>query len=1484
MFVVEGCASIADASGNLLFYTDGVTVYNQSNAVMANGTGLNGTLTPTQSSIILKKPGSATLYYIFTVTGNNNINFAGAHYSIVDMSLASGQGSVTIKNAVLSQNSMSEKLTATKHCNGVDWWVLYKENNYQNAQPFFRAYLLTSVGVNTTAVLSPSSTWTSNVAYYDIGQMKLSPNGKKLGSALYNANINLMNNSAFELYDFDNTTGVVSNSLALSVGNQTLVNAWWGGYGCEFSPDGTKFYGSRLYNNVQNNGGLFQWDLCAGSPQAIVASQTTIATPSINANWFASMQLGPDGKIYLARWGQSALAVINNPNALGLACNFVDLAQSISPNTSYYGLPNFPGSFFNQPPPQPPFTHTVSNSYGCQTASFTAPPIAQNFTLIGCAGNGFSLTGFQWFFGDPSSGANNTSTVTNPFHAYTSLGTYTAMLVLQYSCGGGTDTLKQVINVNQPCISVNSTSITCANLGSATVTALNGVGPFSYTWMPTAQTNSVANGLSPGSYTITVFDFGNNFTYTSQIAFTSLIPLTGTVVHSNSLACFAVSNGTGAAINISGGSGSENYIWSNGIITHTASNPNNLSAGLWSVTVTDALTGCTINDLFIITQAPQQFPSIVASSPTTCAGTSISFTASNAGGTPGPGAGYTYTWVAGPNTSTNTVSQNSAGNYGYTVQSQDANNCLVTQTIAVDFVPNPTLSVSHTSICPLETGSLSVSGASTYTWNAMHAGSSFTDNPMATTQYTVLGSAQSCTSSATASIVLKPLPVPIFQSNSPKCENSNLLFGVSTGTSFVWTGVNNFNSVTQNNTLSVVHPTQSGVYNVTVTAANSCTASTQGTITINPTPTLSASGSTICISQTLNLNANSFVGSNYVWTGPANFISQQQNPTIVNPAVANSGQYQVLATSLQGCTNTALAHVTVTALPVISFTTNSPQCFGKTLSFNAAASSGALNFLWSGPLGFTSSIINPSLPNVSVSSSGNYSLTLTTGPCIVSASQFATVHPLPTPQAFNTSPICEGKTFQIGVNNSGVTYTWTGPGAYYSNQQNISFASAQLTQSGEYTVLVRDANSCEASHSTSVTVLINPVVNASGDLVCFGEPAQLTAIGADTYYWKGPGTYTALGANPIVDPTINTNVWTYTVTGTAINGCTAVATTTIGTRVLPIASCSVTPRVCVNSKVYLNGNGGQAYYWSGPLNYNSTLQNTNFIATNPGMSGTYTLMVTDDFGCRGYTSTAVIVDPEPTGNIVGKLSGCVPFCSNYNLQSLDGSSVINSIWTFNNQNLNAVTANYCFAKAGEYELRGSFEDDKTCRGSVTQIIQVFELPEANFKYSPVKPIENQDQVLFVNTSKGAEQHKWKWVVDDGNASSTLGEQSSYFFETAGKYAVVLMVENTWGCLDTIIKSVEVFTDFNVYIPNAFTPNGDGLNDQFIPVLRGVKRYDIQIFNRWGDLIFASNNPTINWDGSFAGKNCEIGVYTYKLVVLNVNGEEEVINGSISLIR
>jgi len=1480
-----GCASIADASGNLLFYTNGITIWNQNHATMANGTGLTGFTGATQNSIIIKKPGGGTIYYVFTTGGPS-----GLAYSIVDMSLSSGTGSVTSKNNTLVASSYSEKIAATKHCNGTDIWVVARDAvwstfNNSNGLVNFTSFLVTSAGINTVAVLSPANTWTVNSlnGYYDYGCMKISPNGKKLGLASGNwwANSNFQVNTTFELYDFNASTGVVSNSLGLNPTAWNINSNVWNSYGVEFSPDGTKFYGSTPGYWSGNNyyGSIMQWDLCAGSPTAIAASQYTVSNnfSSVNFNGTpASMQVAPDGKIYVSQYGVQSLGIINNPNLAGAACNYSQNAISIAPRVNYYGLPNFMSSYLSQTVALQPFTFTVNPASSCLTASFTAPA---NPTFV-CSGN--TLSGYQWIFGDPQSGSANTSTLTNPTHNYPTPGTYTAKLVYNYTCGS--DTISLPVSIIGASLTLNTASITCASLGSATVTASGGIGPYSYTWTPTAQTTSVATGLNPGTYSITVVDNGGNCAFTATTAFTSLVPFTGIVANSPSIACNGVKTGT-ANIPVSGGSGNNIYYWTDGVTTQTTAMAVGLGAGIHTVSVTDALTFCNVTQFFFISQPPALNPVIAASAATVCAGGSISFTASNSGGVPGPGAGYTYSWTGGPTTDTFTSTQSVAGNYTYTVSSRDGNNCLSTQTVLAGYIVNPVLSVPAVSICPLKTGTLVASGATSYTWSPTGTnGNTLSASPLVTTVYTVTGSAAGCNSvPKTATIVLKSVPVPTLTSNSPVCNGTALSMTATGGSSYNWTGPLGFSSFVQSPVINPAAPNRSGVYNVTVTAANSCTAPASLTLTVHPTPTISIAGSTVCVTQTLNLFSNTFVGSTFNWTGPASFTSAVQNPTVLNPGTNLSGTYNLTVTSAQNCTNTASVNAQVVALPVPSITANyTAMCFGSTLSL---AGSGGNNYNWSGPNGFNSNLQNTGILNVTLPANGVYTLVVTTGPCVVSTTKSITIYPLPNPTA-TYIPTCETKLLQLTSSGGGGTlFAWSGPSSFTSSVQNPVINYASQANSGLYNLMVTDGNNCKASTSVFVNILSNPNVTSTGATVCFSYPAALTASGAVTYTWTGPNGYYSVSSTANIPSANSGATQSYTVTGTAANSCTNTSIALLQTNQLPVPSLTVTSRACLNDTINLAGEGGSTYAWTGPNHFYSSRQRLTFTASNIAYSGLYTLTVADAIGCKNQKTTLIIIDPAPEVDLSGtSVNHCIPFCSDYVLIQKNESPILNAEWQVNNRFYNSPGFNFCTNTAGRYIASGTFTNAAGCVSTQSFEIKAYPVPEANFEFFPQTPMENIDEVKFTNYSKGESITGSKWHFINNNDYRAFTTNVSHVFENAGTWPVSLIVTNAWGCADTIIKTVTVDNDFLIFVPNSFTPNDDNINDLFFAKGLGIVNYSIAVFDRWGARVFQTTDISKGWDGTFQGQECKSDVYVWKLKATDVNGKTKDLNGFVTLYR
>jgi gliding motility-associated-like protein len=1449
---LEGTASIANAAGNLLFYTNGLTVWNSSHVAMANGTGLLGNGSSSQSGVIVKQPGNNNIYYIFTQDAFAGSN--GLRYSIVDMSLATGMGSVTVKNATLMPTNC-EKITAVRHCNGIDVWVVTHDWNSSN----FRSFLVTSSGISSTQVVTNIGTYMGNSTQNTLGCMKASPNGKKLGLAVWGL-------GTYEIYDFDNSTGVVSNSLNLGTG-YTLA------YGCEFSPDGTKFYACGYTNKT-----IHQWDIC-GTPTAVIASKTAIVTSTAN---LCSMQLATNGKIYVARFGQTFLGVIHNPNLSGAACSYTDLGQSIAPRISQYGLPNFITSTFKTP--SPPFTYTIN----CQNVSFSAPS-TPSMTTFGCASTGYSLNSMTWNFGDPASGALNTSTLTNPSHMYTSLGTFTPQLILNYSCGGGTDTVRLPVIINQACISVSSTSITCANLGSATVAATSGLGPYSYTWMPTAQTGSVATGLSPGSYTITVYDSGFNFTFTATTVFTSLVPLTGSLSNTSSLSCNGVNNGTASITNLSGGSGSQQYFWTNGSSTYTTPSVSGLSAGIWSLNVIDGLTGCTINEIFLITQPPALTLNVSSSSPTSCAGTSITYTSVASGGT----GNYYYAMTNGSNANPVTISQNIPGTYIYTLNVTDDNSCTTSSTISSQFISNPMVAVNNVSICPLAFGTLQATGATTYTWNSSITGSNFSANPLTTTQYSVIGSALGCTSAATASLILKSAPVPTVSNNSPICNTQQAQFLASGGFYYLWSGPSGYSSTAQNTSINNATPNHSGIYNLTVTAANSCTAPASVSLTVFPSPTLTATGATVCTDQSLNLAANSLPGVTFAWSGPLGFSSTQGATVINNPPVNASGIYTVIATSAQGCTNIAVANVTVSALPVPSFSTNSPQCYGATLSLNSSATTGALAYNWAGPNGFNSVTQNTTISNVSINASGVYTLTVTKGPCVASLSKTVVINPLPVPTATSNGPVCENKSLVLDVIvTNGVFYTWNGPKAFSSPTQSNVIFPVTSANAGKYSVQVIDNNGCKGTSSIQVVVLPNPVLTVSSVTVCIYQPAIITASGAASYAWVGQNLGNTGNATATVSAANNTGTTVYTVTGTAENGCTTVATSSVTTRALPIPSLTISKsRVCLNNPVTLEGFGGINYEWFGPSGFKRSGKLITFNPPGLHYNGMYTLTISDIAGCKGSVGVPLEVIDLPVATLTGdKTEGCAPFCSEYSFAPLNpGTKHIISTWSFGNNVLNGKTFSSCFNLPGAYTVTGHFTDTLYgCQNSINFIINAWPVPIADFTYLPERPVELEGEVLFSNTDPGAEISFVQWYIRSSETGvphfASTGLNTSYDFKNAGVYPVAMIVENKWGCQDTIVKVITVEPDFHIYVPNAFTPNEDRNNETFLPIGRGVKKYQLVIFDRWGIKIFETTDLENGWDGTYNGKSCPNDVYTWMIDATSNDGKSKHLKGHLTLMR
>lgn len=396
----EASATVSDSRGKLLFYTNGVDVYNHKHQLMQNGAGIGGNISACQT-LIVSLPGSDSLFYIFSTDAIENNFLNGYKFSLVDISLNNGDGAVTIKDNLLFP-SCTERMAAVRHANGTDVWLITNDESSN----IFRSWLITCNGISLSPVVSASGTVLNFSALLNSGMMTVSPDGKFLCQTNFPVfdEVHLQPNF-FQLFDFDNQTGIISNPRNISFPDAQYNY-------CEFSPDSRVLYASRSSQRM-----IDQFKLDIPSVSGITSTRYTLSTNL--PPW--DIKLGPDEKIYVSHYGKS-MGVINNPNTAGSNCNYQDGQVDLGDagGTSYLGLPSHVNDIVSVNDPNNGFNFTIldSCSGSVQFQGYT--------NLVG------PLT-WQWDFGDGS-----TSTLQNPLHVFSpSTAVYTVYLKISSSAACG---------------------------------------------------------------------------------------------------------------------------------------------------------------------------------------------------------------------------------------------------------------------------------------------------------------------------------------------------------------------------------------------------------------------------------------------------------------------------------------------------------------------------------------------------------------------------------------------------------------------------------------------------------------------------------------------------------------------------------------------------------------------------------------------------------------------------------------------------------------------------------------------------------------------------------------------------------------------------------------------------------------------------------------------------------------------------------------
>lgn len=475
------------------------------------------------------------------------------------------------------------------------------------------------------------------------------------------------------------------------------------------------------------------------------------------------------------------------------------------------------------------------------------------------------------------------------------------------------------------------------------------------------------------------------------------------------------------------------------------------------------------------------------------------------------------------------------------------------------------------------------------------------------------------------------------------------------------------------------------------------------------------------------------------------------------------------------------------------------------------------------------------------------------------------------------------------INASGGTGTYT----YNWSPSGGSNDIATGLSAGKYTVTVTDSNGCKLTDTANITQPPALVVSASGaKIICIGQSAKVTAnvTGGTPGYNYTWSTGTASDtAN--VNPSVTT---TYSVTATDTNGCasdTAMVTITVRLPLSMSASPAKGVSVCAGDTTKLSvaatgGDGNYTYTWM-PGNINGA-----GITVSPTATTTYTVIVND--GCNTPNDTAkitVFVNPLPVVNFgADVVNGCYPVCVNFTDSSTVKPGSITS-WTWNFGDTNSSTSqnpSNCYMQPGNYNVSLTVTTDSGCTSSktITNMITAYNHPHAAFSVSLERTTDSP--VFFMDAS--TDEYgitAWSWAFGSAPDSVFSTKNAVYTYQDTGTYCATLQVTNMYGCTDSATQCFEITPEFTLYIPDAFTPNGDGKNDVFAAKGMSLTNFNMYIFDRWGMLVYHTSDINKGWNGTVNNRGsvmCQEDTYVYMITCEDTQNKPHSYIGKVTLVN
>lgn len=922
-----------------------------------------------------------------------------------------------------------------------------------------------------------------------------------------------------------------------------------------------------------------------------------------------------------------------------------------------------------------------------------------------------------------------------------------------------------------------------------------------------------------------------------------------------------------------------------------------------------------------------------------------SATFNNTSSAPSDGSIATWSWDFGDGSPLNTSVLSPShiyavtGTYQVTLITNSSNlGCADTSIVSVTVNPVPVADFNYTEVCSGQTmnftdqASIASGSISGWLWNfGDGSAQSNIQNPShvysSAGTFTVsltVASNNGCLDTITKSITVHPLPIAQF-TTSNVCDGNNALFNNTSSIaapdliqSWSWNyGDGSPFNTTSTNT-SHLYPSP-GTYPVILIINSSfagCADTLQMPLIVNPVPSADFGFTNICLGQGMNFNDLSTISSGSITTWSWNYGDGSSPGTTQTPSwIYNSAgtfNVQLQIGSNSGCSDTITKTVQVYFNPAVSFT-HTDVCFGDSIHFNSTStvdpSTSISVYSWTfGDGSPTSNLQNPIHHYNAI---GTYNVTLlvtTTDGCTNSTTLPVHVYDAPL-ASFTFSNTCLSNAAQF--NNTSVSPTmgsiagWSwdfGDGSALNTTVN-SPAHAYPSEGTYQTTLICTSSNlgCADTIQHTVTVYPMPVADFSSADVCFHQAINfndLSTISSGSLSWSwnfGDGS----PVSPIHNPS-----YAYAAPGsysvklivTSNNGCTDTITKTVVVHPLPDAQFS-SSNVCIGATSQFNNMSTiaapdliQTLTW----NFNDGTALSLF--ANPSHTyssiGTYNvqLLAISSFGCRDSIVHPMIVSPNPVVNFSATDSaGCEPFCIFFqDLSSVATGVNVQAVWDFGDGNI--VNDPHCYSTASVFtpemfNVTLTETSDMGCVSSITKnnFITVYPSPEAGFSVDPATASIINPVISVSDHSIGAEF--WSWNFGD-LTGATVNNPGPHTYADTGSYVITLTASTQFNCSDVAYQNIYIEPDFVFYIPNAFTPNGNGNNETFSGKGIFIKEYEMEIYDRWGNMIYKTTDINKPWDGKVKGGSevAQRDVYVYSIMVKDYKNDKHFYKGTVTLVK